>query len=50
MNYVSEMLNLKCLWDIQLGPTGQMHIELAVGDVTRVVAVVTKNLWRFYKG
>lgn len=42
MNYVSEMLSLKCM-GIQLGSTGQLHIEVSVGDVTRVVAVVTKN-------
>lgn len=50
VNYVLEMLSLKCLWDIQLGFTGKMHIEVLVGDVTRVVAIVIKNQWRCYKG
>lgn len=49
MNCVSEMLSLKRLWDVQLGSTRQMHIEVAV-DVTRVVAIVTKNQWKCYQG
>lgn len=43
INYVLEMLSLKCLLEIQIGSLGQMYVEVTAGDIIGVVAAVTEN-------